>query len=163
MGDLLFNPDVAIVFCGSLSLVTLWLAWNADKHVLGKMALWLVTSCAISNALYTLLGHVRQPWIDPAFTALIALFVGRLSYRSRSIVGWLITGLFALQSFVVVTFFSAQTAGSILYFVTLNAIFVVQIFIVGRSSVERLHHRLCRRDPLFHSERFSVGAGFSGR
>ena len=122
------------MFYGMLVGVVMALAW-IDGHRVGLMlAGALFTAWAASNVAATLLGLDHAPLVIPTIHAVLAICVAivGIAYRSRAAAS--VFGLYLLMTLCDVGSFIARVDGSFAYYLTINALFCLQLLVVGGES-----------------------------
>jgi hypothetical protein len=132
---------IVTAFYGSLTALTLLLAWRGGSEPLKKIAAWLAVDWIAYNLIFETLGPKATPWLTPSVDAAIVICIGAVGVAYRSWVAWAVVVIYAIQAIVTVTGFAENTQGTVAYYGVENSLFVLRLLLVGGIGA----HALARR------------------
>lgn len=141
------DPTVARVFYAAVMGVVLLLAGLSRSEAMIKLGGWLLMSWLGSNLIFEVAGAREAPFFIAPFNALIVANVANHARIYRSRVSRDVALLFCIELLITFTAYVIGRAGDPLYFVSLNAVFLVRALITGRAGLAAIRLGPSERRP----------------
>lgn len=123
------------------TLATVLLAWVSGSNSRQKLALIMVVGWIQQNVWTVSIGFANAPvWIASSDLVLMLLSF-LVAYAHRSYAGALLVALFGIRSTVHLSAHLSGWQGNYLYYASLNVIFLLQLLVVGGSSIDAIAHK----------------------
>lgn len=119
---------------GALLTIALPLAWRSHVVVYQQLGFLMFLSWAIYNLVVRVFGFPHGLLIDAMADALIATAAGTVGLRHRSATAFVVIMLFVAEECWHLTASVTGQEGSLYYHSALNAIFALQVLIIGGGA-----------------------------
>lgn len=155
--------DVRTIF-GLLTVLVVTLAIASHHAQSIKQAFLLLGVWVLSNLVVELMGYTEAPRVLPAVSGCIAAAMALVARIGRNKVSLALCGLFLCIAFTHLLAFIEEWQGSRYYYVVLNVVYGIMLFMVGVSSVKEGVARWAsrRRFGAVHSPAHRVGVVAGG-
>lgn len=117
---------------GAVTLAALVLSILSKRPLLERLGWLMMAAWVLCNLVTIFVGFTRAPLLIPMIDTMLALCVPMIAGRSS--VGAVVFGLFVAVAIVHVDAFLTHTQGTPPYYITLNALFLLQVVAVGGVS-----------------------------
>lgn len=130
--------EIELYAYGALIGVVCLLAWFSGDTVIRRVSWLSLLGWALANIAVEWLGFAKAPLLLPTLDAVIAIGVGVLGYRNRSLLCFVIVLLYLAQETVAVAGFAMQRQSELWYFATQNGMFILRMLALGGWAVGAL-------------------------
>lgn len=118
--------------------VVLVLAWLSGDPMTRRVGILQLGGWTAANACVAWLGFLNAPLLVPAINAAIAVGIGLIGYKNRSLLCFCMVLLYLLEEIVAVVGFATHNQGSFVYYAILNVVFCMRMLTLGGWSVGHL-------------------------
>lgn len=146
--------DLQLHAYGALVGAVTFLAWLTRDTVLHRVSLLSLGGWVTANLCVVFLGFSGEPMVMPVVDAAIAVVIGMIGRKNRSVLCFILVLFYLMQETVALVAFLTHNQGARWYYSLQNSVFILRMLALGgwsigwllasRSHVEHrgVHHRV---------------------
>lgn len=111
------------------------LGWATKDAIIHRVTFLSLIGWALANISVDLFGFGGAPFINPTINAVLAVTIGLIGHRNRSMLCFVLVLLYLAEETVTLGAFSMHAQGERLCYLLLNCIFILRMLAIGGWSV----------------------------